>query len=74
MKYDIQWRAHARCRRAIWRPARAMITERGSMVWMSANMQHGNRKPAVSARRFGRMFGGESAVSRTPIPPRAAPE
>ena len=51
----------------------SMITERGSMVWMSANMRM-ETKAGGLGKALGRMFGGESLFQNTPIPPRAAPE
>ena len=43
----------------------SMITERGSMVWMSANMR--------METKAGGLGKAARAFSRTPIPPRAAP-
>ena len=42
----------------------AMITERGSMVWMSANMRM-ETKAGGLGKALGRMFGGESLFQNT---------
>ena len=50
----------------------SMITERGSMVWMSANMRM-ETKTGGLGKALGRMFGGESLFQNTYTAPRAAP-
>ena len=53
----------------------AMITERGSMVWMSPNMKMETGAGGIG-KAFGRMFSGESMFQNTytaqggsPLPP-----
>ena len=38
----------------------SMITEKGSMVWMSPNMEMGTNAGGGIGKAFGRMFSGES--------------
>ena len=50
----------------------AMITERGSMSWMSPNMKMETGTNGGLGKALGRMFSGTPS-SRTATPPRAAP-
>ena len=43
----------------------SMITERGSMVWMSPNMEMSTNAGGSLGRAFGRMFSGESIFQNT---------
>ncbi len=45
-------------------PGESMITERGSMVWMSANMRMETSAGGLG-KALGRMFGGESLFQNT---------
>ena len=52
------------------RDGEAMITERGSMSWMSPNMRMETTTGGGIGRALGRMFAGRPC-SRTATPPRA---